>query len=557
MLTELRVENLGLLRDVHLELGPGLNVITGETGAGKTLCVEALSYLCGARATRGSIGPWGSSTSIEARFVAVHGCGEDDVLGDAVEDSRGGGEIVVRRVLDESGRSRQYLNGRMATVAEVEAAVGGLVQIYGQFSAQSLAEPRRQLRLLDTFCGPELAEVLDRYAGKYRDVKAAERRLTELENAGGVASEIDILEYQIEEIAAAQLELGEDEVAAAEVRRLEVAEALRGGAAEACDALDAAEDASWRATTAGPEPGCDPAFDSLRDRCRPLAEEIRDLRREFRAYLEGIEADEARLAEVRDRLELIGSLKRKYGPTIEDILALEAGAKKRLEEVERAEALRSEASREREEAIDSLLRLAERISELRRAGAKDLQRAVGLLLGELGMEGALFGAVLESESPAWPGTCGPAGADSVTFTFTASKGVGPRPLQKVASGGELARLMLAIEVAIGGAGGKATLVFDEVDQGIGGAAAIAVGELLASVSSARQVLCVTHLAQVASYADVHLAVEKDSGGAVVKSLRENERVHEISRMLGGVAGSKAANRHARDILNRAAGRKAS
>ncbi len=558
MLAELRVENLGLLKDVRLELGPGLNVITGETGAGKTLCVEALSYLCGARASKDVVGPWGSSATIEARFVFPDGGmpgrrGDGD---DPLETGRGD-EVVVRRVLDASGRSRQYLNGRMATLGELEAAVGELVEIYGQGATNSLADPRVQLELVDRFCGSELDEVAAQYGSAYREAKDLERTLSQFEDPSGLAREIDFLKFQIAEISAAKLKAGEEEDLRSEALRLENSAELMRAARGAFELLDSAEDAVGSAAELGPGQGIDPSLDGLRERCRALAAEIQELRRDFRAYGEAIEVDEDRLLQVRERLDLIGALKRKYGTSIEEVLAFADKAEKRLGELLRAEELNSQAAEKLRTITGSLLELAGKLSALRRQGAARLEEAVRALLARVGMAKATFAIEVQSESPAWPGSCGPSGADKISFVFSSAAGVAPRSLGKVASGGELARLMLAIEVAIGSDRGTPTIVFDEVDQGIGGRTALAIGELLASLAKKRQILCVTHLAQVASFGEVHLLVTKDGDEAEVAHLEEKERVLEISRMLGGVEDSEAARRHAREILERAAGRRAS
>ncbi len=564
MLVELRVENLGLLREAHLELGPGLNVITGETGAGKTLCVEALGLACGGRSSKEAVGPWGSAALVEARFLLEGGLARVREEGGASElrqDGPGDGsvqnEVVVRRVVEEWGRSRQYLNGRMVSVGELEALFRDQLRIYGQLSLHSLAEPRYQLEVLDRYCGVPLEKLLEVYSSHYDEAREVLSLLENFEDPGEIAREVDFLKYQISEIEAACLQPGEELSLEEERRRLEAAAVLKAAASEAVRAAEVAEDSLWKASLAGPDAGVDRDLDALRERARALAEEARELRRGFRAYGEAVEVDPQRLEFVTERLDTIRSLERKYGAGTEAVLAFAEQARKRLEELEGSEA-KSAALEERRGDLEArLLETARRLSELRRRGAEGLQAVVGSLLSDLGMPGATFGVEVEWCDPSGIDRLGARGGDKVRFVYSASREVSPRPLQKVASGGELARLMLAIEVATSEGRGVPTLVFDEIDQGVGGEAGSSIGELLHKVAAGRQVLCVTHLAQVASFGDAHFLVEKGRGGARLARLDEEERVVEISRMLGGLRDSRAANRHAEEILRHAARRKAS
>lgn len=562
MLVEVRVENLGLLKEAHLELDGGLNVITGETGAGKTLCVEALSYLCGSRAPRDAVGPWGNSSTIEARFLLDHATQprlitEISPQQNTADPLDSTGEIVVRRIIDAGGKSRQYLNGCMATVTEIERALGDAIQIYGQFSVQALGDPRRQLSLLDFYVGAPLFEELDVYAATYQKATSLRRYLEQAVDAREIAREIDFLRHQVAEITAARLRQGEEEELYAELRRLEAAEELRTAAAKACELLESAQDAVGRAGSSGPETGCDPTFDELRGKCRVFAEELQELRRAFRSYFDSVDSDDQRLAQVRERLDLLGDLKRKYGRSTTEVFEFLEHAQSRLEELEGSERRSEALERELDALTACLIELGSSISRKRREGAAGLERSVQELLPRLGMAGATFKVGVSSKDPSWPDGFGAVGCDSVMFAFSPMPGMPPKPLHKVGSGGELARLMLAIEVSIGGKEGVPTLVFDEVDQGVGGAAAVAVGELLASIAETRQVICVTHLAQVASYGDCHFVIEKGPAGARARRLDPGDRVKEISRMLSGQATSRAANKHAQEILQRAASKKAS
>lgn len=554
MLVELGVTNLGLIEEAHLELCPGLNVLSGESGAGKTLCVEAVALLSGARATRESVGPFGERAVVEGRFLFTGGSEEE-------------AELVVRRVIDASGRSKQYLNGSMVSVAELQKIVGPNVAVYRQFSAQALLDEANQLAALDAFAGAELEEVLSRYRETYARYKELERKLSRFANTERVEREIDFLRYQVAEIEAARVEPEEDERLAAELRLVEARESVRELCGEAARALEAAADSI--ATAVRPrsidEAALAGELGELLRRGDSLAVEIRDLESEFRSLLERTESEPERVEALRERLDLLNTLKRKYGPTLGDVQRYLGEARDRLAELEGASEAKEQLEAEAAGVRVLLTRLAHELGEGRRKAAAALVGRVRDLLGALGMADCRFEIQVESvaggggadAAASSAAQLGPRGGDRVRYRFSASTKAEPKPLHKVASGGELARLMLALEVSIGNALGVGTLVFDEVDQGVGGRAAKAVGRMLHSLAETRQVLCVTHLAQVASFADAHFVAEKREGRVGVRSAQAEDRVAEISRMLGGEQGSEAAQRHALEILSSARGRKAS
>lgn len=554
MLVELGVRNLGLIEEAHLELSSGLNVLSGESGAGKTLCVEAVALLSGSRATRESVGPFGEQAVVEGRFIFPG-------------VSEGEAELVVRRVVEVSGRSKQYLNGSMVSVGELQKILGPCVAVYRQFSAQALLDEANQLAALDAFAGPELQGVLSRYRETYARYKELERKLSEFANVERVEREIDFLRYQVAEIEAARVEPDEDERIAAELQLVETRETVRELCGEATRALEEAADSIARAMrsrsidkTALPK-----ELGELLRRGDSLAVEIRDLESEFRSLLEHTESDSERVQALRERLDLLNTLKRKYGPTLRDVQRYLAEARDRLAELESASQTKVQLESEANEIRDRLGRLAHELGEGRREAAAALVGRVRELLEALDMGDCQLEIQVES-APRVSGCeaagasvdqLGPRGGDRVRYWFSASPKAEAKPLHKVASGGELARLMLALEVAIGNALGVRTLVFDEVDQGVGGRAANAVGRMLHSLAESRQVLCVTHLAQVASFADAHFVAEKREGRVEVRWARARDRVAEISRMLGGEQGSEAAERHALEILSSARGKRAS
>jgi DNA repair protein RecN (Recombination protein N) len=626
MLAELRVSNLGLLKEALVEFGPGLNVLTGESGAGKTLCVEAIGLLSGSRARREAVGPFGDKAVVEGRLLvpdkllavmlrgmatgSTGGLGDGDrvshpfsAAGDSdtsasaampewalsVSPDEGGGasEIVVRRIVDSAGRSRQYINGSLVTLGELQSLIGPLVAVYGQFSAASLLNSKVQAETLDAFGGDELDRAKRRYIGLYREMKRLEKALKSFDSPQEIRREIDFLKFQIAEIEAARPRPQEREELEAELERLEKAVELKQGLGTLALSLDRLADelfAQVRISAAfgrsdassdgaGENPGArkDPVTDLL-DRVERVCIEARELQSEARELADSLEEDPRRLAEVRQRLDVLASLERKYGPTLAGVLDYLEAAKGRLAELECSETAAGTTLERLDRIRKEIEAAADELNRVRAEAAADLSRKTKQLLRRLGMKSAQFeiivrrrqpkepaeGETFEKESPSRSQAAfGPDGADDVTFVFSPLREVDAKPIEKVASGGELARTMLALEVAVGDAGGALTLVFDEVDQGVGGRAATTVGELLASLAKTRQVLCVTHLAQVASFADTHFVVERENQSTKVFEISGKDRVREISRMLGSDPSSAAAARHASEIIERARELKAS
>ncbi len=538
MLSELRAENLGIIVELQVRLGSGLTVITGETGAGKTLIVDALELLCGGRADPQLVREGAAEARVEGRF----------------ED--GAEEVVLARVVPADGRSRSYVNGRLATVAELAECGRRLVDLHGQHAHQSLLAPVEQRTLLDRFAGAKAQAAL----AELRAARAEWRRLAdELASLGGDersrAREVDLLRYQMAEIDAAAI-AGPDEDARllAEEELLADAEAHREALATAYRELEGAgEDALGAALSAlvGRAP-----FEALASRLRLLQAEMQDAAHDVRTTQESIVADPQRLQAVQTRRALLAELRRKYGSTLDDVIEYQARTRERVEELEQhdARAARLDAACRATQAEGG--RAAGALSKARRAAAPRLADTVTLHLRELALPAATFSIEIESsviDSSAFDsGAIGDDGADDVTFLLAPNPGEPARPLAKAASGGELSRAMLALRVVLSEA--PPTLVFDEVDAGIGGEAGVAVGRALATLGGRHQVLCVTHLPQVAAFADAHLLVTKDEvkGRTVAAAslLLDDARVNEISRMLAGVGGSAHARRHARELVAR-------
>ncbi|MBW3536301.1 MAG: DNA repair protein RecN [Actinobacteria bacterium] len=544
MITELRVKDLGVIDELSLQFRPGLTAVTGETGAGKTLVVGAIGLLTGARADNG---------------VVRSGAGEARVDGRFEGDS--GTEVVLGRAVPGSGRSRAYVDGAPATVASLGAVAEQLIEMHGQHDHQSLLTPATQREALDTFGTIST----DRVQG----AKAAVRQLqAELADLGGDvharAREIDLVRHQLDEIDAAdigsideeaELEVEEDLLADATAHR-EAAWAARqalggdGGAADhAGSAVAALAD---RAPLA-----------HLLDRARAVAADLDDLSLEVSRVAESLTDDPERLTQVQARRQLLRELRRKYGDTLQEVIDFASESRSRLAFLEGAAARSAELQGELEIARDELVAALDELSAARREVAGPLAAAVQAALRELAMPRAEFRVEVD----------GSGGAD-VAYLLAANPGDEPRPLAKVASGGELSRTMLALRLVLVGAAsaptgarnGEAaaaskTLVFDEVDAGIGGQAAIAVGRALAAVAKTHQVLVVTHLPQVAAFADHQVAVTKvDEGDRATTTaylVEGADRVVELSRMLSGQPASESARDHAAELLQTAAAERAS
>jgi DNA repair protein RecN (Recombination protein N) len=530
MLVELAVTDLGVIADLSLVLGPGMTALTGETGAGKTLVVTAIDLLVGGRADATMVRPGAEEARVEGRFVTPEG-----------------DEIVLSRVVPADGRSRAYVNGRLAPVSALAEHGASLVDLHGQHAHQSLLRPATQRRSLDAFGTIDL-----------EPLRSARARLTEIDAAlaalGGDerarAREIDLLRFQVGELDAAGLDdPDEDEALAKEESVLADAVAHREAAATVLAALTdegGAADGVGVALAAVTDRS---PYADIESRLRTVAAELAELASDVRTAGERIDEDPARLDALRTRRQLLRDLRRKYGETLADVVTFATEARERLAELEGRDARAAALDGERAAAITAERAAAAVVAKARRAAAPKLARAVQEHLAALAMPKARIEIAVEGDDP----------ADEVSFLLGANAGEPPAPLAKVASGGELARTMLALRLALGDAE-IPTLVFDEVDAGIGGEAALAVGRSLAALGGSGQVLVVTHLPQVAAFADAQVAVAKaERGGRTVASamkLDDGERVVELSRMLSGQPESAAARGHAEELLAVAAAQKA-
>ncbi len=548
MIRELRVRHLATIEDVTLHLGPGLNVLTGETGAGKSMLVDALALLLGGRAAAEVVRPGAPRAIIEGAFeVSDSGLQSSvEALGlDVVEDA-----VVIRREIPAQGSSRAWVNGSPTTVAVLAKLGRLLVDLHGQHETQSLLHAEEQRDILDAFAhaAAERSAMADSYEAVVA-LKEEERALTE--RRAEVERRADYLRHVVGEIDAARIEPGEDEVLTAAARKLSQASTLEEHARTISDAAADADgnalDALHRADRALLAlEQLDPDVVAWRELFDAAYANLSELGRAAAAYAAGIERDPTRLGEIETRRDLLFSLKRKHGATLEAVLNTRDDARRELQVLDTAEIdLRALAAR-RHAAEAALTAAADTLGAKRRDAAARLARAVNRLLPRLGLSG---GKLLPELSPRDEPTR--TGRESVSFGVQLNVGLEPRPLSRVASGGELSRIMLALKVVLARHDRIPTLVFDEVDQGIGANVGTRVGQALAEVAAGRQVLVITHLAPIAAQSDRHLVVSKRARRGIATSdvqvIHGEDRVLEVARMLGDAEG-KAARRHAQEML---------
>ncbi len=572
MLHELRVENLLLIERAELELTGGLNVLTGETGAGKTVLAHALDLLLGGRARTGIVRPGAAEAYVEGRFAlpsALHGERGELLAPDAEE-------IVLARRVGVDGRTRAYVNGRSAPVAELRRLGSSLLAFYGQHEHRKLTLAAAQLEILDRFCGSEQTARRDACAAAHRELQEVRTELGELRELDGArVRELDLLEYELAEIHDADPRDGEAERLLADRERLRRTDGLRAAAAlgaqalapETPDALGAGALLAGAAARLDAHAGVDPQLDALAARARALQIEAEDLAGELSRYGEALDAQDGALEAVEGRLELLERLTRKYGGTMQGVLDYALRADARRAQLAGAEVALERAAARQADAQVALDAQVQALRTARAAAAPRLARAVREELSSLAMPDASFEVQLTRREP------GPSGGEGVEFLIAPNPGVAPGPLREIASGGELSRIMLALTAAgdrgrpaahTGGArarrtkraqtGGESeceTLVFDEVDAGIGGHTARAVGERLRELAAGRQVVCITHLPQIASLADRHFSVVKDTTAKPTRTevvrLGEPDVVAELVRMLGAPDDDVSARRHAREL----------
>ncbi|MGP3927048.1 DNA repair protein RecN [Streptomyces sp. 8N616] len=570
----MRIRSLGVIDDAVVELSPGFTAVTGETGAGKTMVVTSLGLLLGGRADPGLVRMGSKAAVVEGR-ITVPADAAAAVRAEEAGAELDDGALLISRTVSAEGRSRAHLGGRSVPVGLLGELADDLVAVHGQTDQQGLLKPARQRQALDRYAGDGVAAPLEKYGAAYRRLRAVAAELDELTTrARERAQEADLLRFGLDEIAAAEPRPGEDTELAAEAERLGHAEALASAATTAHRALagdpEDPEGVDAATLVAGSHRALeavrshDPALAALADRLGEIGILLSDVAGELAGYADDLDADPLRLAAVEERRAALAHLTRKYGEDIAGVLAWSEQSAARLADLDGDDDRIGELTAERDALRAELSGLAQALTDARREAAKRFADAVTAELAELAMPHARVSIdIRQTETDEASGievdgravAFGMTGVDEVELLLAPHPGAQPRPIAKGASGGELSRVMLAVEVVFAGSEPVPTYLFDEVDAGVGGKAAVEVGRRLARLAKSAQVVVVTHLPQVAAFADRHLVVEKTNDGSVtrsgVKAMEGEDRVRELSRMLAGQEDSQLARAHAEELLEAA------
>lgn len=558
MLQSLYLENIALIEKLGIELFPGFNVLTGETGAGKSIIIDAVNFVLGERTSRDLIRNGAARAKVEAVFNLNEGDAAFAAL-DALGIEYDGNELILSRELSAAGRNACRVNGTLVPVASLKSVSDTLVDIHGQHEHQALLDAENHISYLDAYCHADSLPIIEKI-----DVIVSRRSELMLKRNSGFSSErerereMDMLRYQIEEIASANLEVGEEERLSAEKTVLLNAERIRTALETAHMALSGAEEGSaLSAIDTARRSMRDIAalnkdYEALSDKIEELYYAAEDISFALRDTSENVESDMQRLEEIEQRLKLISDLKRKYGRTVEDVIDFGKDAETKLNELENAEALAAELDAKLDKLKAEYNAAADELSKVRRAAGERLKRDVLNELKDLGMAKAMFDVALSDASGGEPRK---GGRETAEFMLSANPGEPLKPLEKVASGGELSRIMLCFKSIFADNDRVPTLIFDEIDTGISGRTAAVVGEKMLGIAKKHQVICVTHLAQIAALADAHLMVRKYDDGkntfVETRQLNEEEKVQRIAQMMDGESDSPSALTHARELIARA------
>lgn len=558
MLQSLYLENIALIEKLGIELFPGFNVLTGETGAGKSIIIDAVNFVLGERTSRDLIRNGTARAKVEAVFNLNEGDAAFAAL-DALGIEYDGNELILSRELSAAGRNACRVNGTLVPVASLKSVSDTLVDIHGQHEHQALLDAENHISYLDAYCHAESLPIIEKI-----DAIVSRRNELMLKRNSGFSSErerereMDMLRYQIEEIASANLEAGEEERLNAEKTVLLNAERIRTALETAHMALSGAEEGSaLSAIDTARRSMRDIAalnkdYEALGDKIEELYYAAEDISFVLRDTSENVESDMQRLEEIEQRLKLISDLKRKYGRTVEDVIDFGKDAETKLNELENAEALAAELDAKLDKLKAEYNAAADELSKVRRAAGDRLKRDVLNELKDLGMAKAMFDVALSDASGGEPRK---GGRETAEFMLSANPGEPLKPLEKVASGGELSRIMLCFKSIFADNDRVPTLIFDEIDTGISGRTAAVVGEKMLGIAKKHQVICVTHLAQIAALADAHLMVRKYDDGkntfVETRQLNEEEKVQRIAQMMDGESDSPSALTHARELIARA------
>ncbi|HOM70928.1 MAG TPA: DNA repair protein RecN [Armatimonadota bacterium] len=549
----MQIKNFALIDDLSIELGDGFNVLTGETGAGKSIIIDAITAILGERISSEMIRTGADKAVVEAAFdlsgnERAHSKAAE--LGFDMED----GMLLISREISSTGKSQCRINGRLSTISMLKELTSGLIDVHGQHEHQWLLDAQKHLDILDQWCGPEAVELRSKTAELYSNLRKLKDELEQLKrDERERARLLDLYEFQRNEIEAAKLSAGEDEELMAERSRLANAEKLHELASEIYSVLSgsgleigASDLLSSALSQAQSMAALDESLSSVVQDIETALYAAEQAQTAIRAYRDDIEFNPEKLEAVEERLDLIRTLKRKYGDTIEEINAYGAEVAKKIEGLANSEERAAELTEQIEKVEDELLGVARRLSDLRKVRASEFAKAVEAELADLAMSSTRFDVSFTECEP------GSRGIDAVEFVISPNPGEPLKPLAKIASGGETSRVMLALKTVAAGADKVPTLIFDEIDTGIGGRTAQILGQKLAVVAQMAQVMCVTHLPQIASRANHHYSVEKSVKGdrtlVSIRLLKNDDRVDEIARMLGGTEDSQTAAQHAREML---------
>ena len=543
MLLELHLSDLGLISQASVEFSPGLNVVTGETGVGKTLLVSSVALLTGGRGTARVVRA-GAAEAVVQGVVAPGAALAAMLEATGIEAAD---ELVLVRRLASDGRSRAIVGGQLTPISTLTEIGRRIVEIHGQGAAFALADPSAQLSALDAFAGSE--DVLRSYGEMLDKLRALERERDSLDSDERTRNrEVELLAYQIDEIARAKLESDDEERLDAELPRLEHAERLGAVGAEVVALIDA-DGASGQLTTAHRAlegaSAIDVAAEPLVSRLGDVTAELSDVAREIRTWAEGLDPDPGRLEALRERRALIASLKRKYGSTVSEVIAFGEAATRRMNEIGSSQMRLAAIEDEIATAMRDADAVATQLSKRRRKAAKELAKVVSAELPALALPNAVFEISCE------PGELSETGRDRVAFLFSSSRSKSAEPIGRIASGGELSRAMIAVTLALASSHDVPVLLFDEADQGVGGEAALDLARRLSRLGRTHQVLVVSHLPQIAAYADRHISVRRSGDDVTVEALEGAGRLAEISRMLAGLESSDLAKGHAAELVEMA------
>lgn len=559
MLRELRIENLLLIERAGLELDPGLNVLTGETGAGKTVLAHSLDLLMGGKARPNIVRPGAAEAWVEGVFDLPESWRDDPALAPVLERlPAGSAELILGRRVSASGRTAAFVGGRGASAGDLQLLTSRLLAFYGQHEHRRLTLGSAQTAMVDNAGGTGHRLLLESYRARWAALRAIESEIADLPGAGDGERDLDLLRFELDEIENAAPGSGESEVLDAELALLRRGEEMRQVTGEAARQLRGEALGSAGGVVADLESvrrhlaslaGLDPELDRLTDRLDGIGLDLDDVARELGARSEALDSDPVRLAEAEERRDLLARLERKHGGSLGAVLEHADFCRAEIARIEGAEARAKQLASELERARNELREAGRELGESRRRAADILAGRISEDLAELAMPGATF-AIDLVPSPDGPG---PSGTEAAEFLLSPNPGLAIQPIRDAASGGELSRVMLALAASDAGQKDIAgTVVFDEIDAGIGGGTAGAVGDRLRGVASSRQVLAITHLPQVAARASTHFSITKDVGSgtatAEVNRLSGEEVVDEIRRMMGAAPGDETAIRHAAELI---------